>query len=224
MFAGFGPSEMIEEFPRTRFDEFSENYFLTLISDNVRKRSRYQIETLAETNPSVQTACRSDHRRALTHRYSVHRFDLETKSDSNKDFLAELNSCASEGIKIYYQQGFQAERSCCPCDQTLFSIQIKGLHRRSRSVSAQSTDDLSPILAQTNSASARIPDSSRSRQQAYRLRQFLLTDSSRPQPQSVRGPIAVSSRPVRVPVCGSSLWWSVQQTSKVKGNSKPKNP
>ncbi|KAF3523381.1 hypothetical protein F2Q69_00050097 [Brassica cretica] len=131
MFAGFGPSEMIEEFPRTRFDEFSENYFLSLISDNVR---------------------------------------------------------------------------------------------RSRSVSAQSTDDLSPILAQTNSASARIPDSSRSRQQASRLRQLQLTDSSRPQPQSVRGPIAVSSRPVRVPVCGSSLWWSVQQTSKVKGNSKPKNP
>uniref|UniRef100_A0A0D3C196 Uncharacterized protein n=1 Tax=Brassica oleracea var. oleracea TaxID=109376 RepID=A0A0D3C196_BRAOL len=33
---------------------------------------------------------------------------------------------------------------------------IKGIHRRSRSVSAQPTDDLSPILAQTNSASARI--------------------------------------------------------------------
>ncbi|KAF3549438.1 hypothetical protein DY000_02009102 [Brassica cretica] len=58
------------------------------------------------------------------------------------------------------------------------------------------------ILAQTNSASARIPDSSRSRQQASRSRQLQLTDSSRPQPQSVRDPIAASSRPVRVPVCG----------------------
>ncbi|KAF3511672.1 hypothetical protein F2Q69_00005879 [Brassica cretica] len=100
----------------------------------------------------------------------------------------------------------------------------KGVHRRSRSVSAQPTNDLSPILAQTNSASDRIPDSSRSRQQASRSRQLQLTDSSRPQPQSVSDPIAVSSCPVRVPVCGSSLWWSVQQTSKVKGNSKPKNP
>ncbi|KAF3516792.1 hypothetical protein DY000_02060338 [Brassica cretica] len=101
---------------------------------------------------------------------------------------------------------------------------IKGVHRRSRSISAQPTDDLSPILAQTNSASAHIPDRSRSRQQASRSRRLQLTDSSRPQPQSVRDPIAVSSRPVRVPVCGSSLWCSVQQTSKVKGNSKPKNP
>ncbi|KAF3523879.1 hypothetical protein F2Q69_00050018 [Brassica cretica] len=60
----------------------------------------------------------------------------------------------------------------------------KGVHRRSRSVSAQPTDDLSPILAQMNSASARIPDSSRFRQQASRSRQLQLTDSSRPQPQS----------------------------------------
>ncbi|KAF3488830.1 hypothetical protein F2Q69_00052473 [Brassica cretica] len=105
-----------------------------------------------------------------------------------------------------------------------FLFRSKGVHRRSRSVSAQPTDDLRPILAQTNTASARIPDSSRSRQQASRSRQLQLTDSSRPQPQSVRDSIAVSSRPVRVPVCGSSLWRSVQQTSKVKGNSKPKNP
>ncbi|KAF2544988.1 hypothetical protein F2Q70_00021447 [Brassica cretica] len=96
---------------------------------------------------------------------------------------------------------------------------------KTRGVAApQPTDDLSPILARTNSASVRIPDRSRSRQQASRSRQLQLTDSSRPQPQSVHDPIAVSSRPVRVPVCGSSLWWSVQQTSKVKGNSKPKNP
>ncbi|KAF3559861.1 hypothetical protein F2Q69_00013390 [Brassica cretica] len=70
--------------------------------------------------------------------------------------------------------------------------EIKGVHRRSRSVLAQPTDDLSPILARTNSASARIPDSLRSRQQASRLRQLQLTDSSRPQPQFVRDPIAVS--------------------------------
>ncbi|KAF3556530.1 hypothetical protein F2Q69_00014149 [Brassica cretica] len=128
----------------------------------------------------------------------------ELKSNINKEF--KPRGVAARAIKLS------------------FPFRSKGVHRRSRSVSAQRTDDLSPILAQTNSASARIPDSSRSRQQASRSRQLQLTDSSRPQPQSVCDPIAVSSRPVRVPICGSSLWWSVQQTSKVKGNSKPKNP
>ena len=174
----------------------------------ISNRSPHRDESVSANRLSIWPPTR------LTHRYSARRFDLETKSDFNKP----------RELKYNINKEFKPRAVAARAIKLSFPFRSKGVHRRSWSVSAQPTNDFSPILAQTNSASARIPDSLCSRQQASRLRQTQLADSSRPQPQSVRDPIAVSSRPVCVPVCGSSLWWSIQQTSKVKGNSKPNNP
>ncbi|KAG5373600.1 hypothetical protein IGI04_042903, partial [Brassica rapa subsp. trilocularis] len=65
------------------------------------RRATYQIEALNETNPSAQTVCRSDLRRAHTRRNNTRRrLSSWNPNPSQQDFLAKFKSCVPDPRRL----------------------------------------------------------------------------------------------------------------------------